>query len=64
MKRSLKRWLAVAVVALFHLQMFGQGNSAKSELPKGWHLMDKEKDGVYGISLDKAYEFIKSKNLK
>jgi subtilisin family serine protease len=64
MNRSLKRWLVAIAVVLFHLHSFAQGNSAKSELPKGWHLMDKEKDGVYGISLEKAYEFIKSKNLK
>ena len=42
---------------------FAQGTSAKG-VPKGWHLMDKEKDGFSGISLDKAYEFVKSKNLK
>lgn len=37
-----------------------QGTSVK-ELPKGWHLLDKEKDGFYGISLEKAYEFVKGK---
>lgn len=37
-----------------------QGTSVK-ELPKGWHLLDKEKDGFYGISLEKAYEFVKDK---
>ncbi len=36
----------------------------KQELVKGWHLLDKEKDGVYGISLDKAYDFLRLKNLK
>ena len=30
----------------------------------GWHLKDKKADGYYGISLNKAYEFVKSKNLK
>lgn len=39
---------------------YAQGNSVK-ELPKGWHLMDKEKDGFYGISMEKAYEFVKGK---
>lgn len=34
------------------------------EIPKGWHLLDKEKTGYYGISLDKTYQFIASKNLK
>ncbi|HLK27794.1 MAG TPA: S8 family peptidase [Puia sp.] len=43
---------------------FAQGTSVKTELPKGWHLMDKETDGVQGISLDKAYQFIRAKNLK
>ncbi|HEY4148116.1 MAG TPA: S8 family peptidase [Chitinophagaceae bacterium] len=42
---------------------FAQGTSAKGA-PRGWHLMDKEKDGFAGISLDKAYEFVHSKNLK
>jgi len=36
----------------------------KDEVPKGWHLMDKTKDGYYGVSADKAYQFLKSKNLK
>jgi len=44
--------------------MFGQGTSAKTELPKGWHLLDKQQDGYYGISLNKAYEFAKLKKLK
>ena len=44
--------------------MFAQGTSAKTELPKGWHLLDKEKDGYYGISVNKAYEFAKLKKLK
>jgi cell wall-associated protease len=34
------------------------------EVPKGWHLKDKATDGYQGISVDKAYEFIQSKNLK
>jgi cell wall-associated protease len=29
---------------------------------KGWHLSDKEKDGYYGISIEKAYQFLKEKN--
>src|SRR5580765_4838686 len=43
---------------------FAQGTYSKQELVKGWHLLDKEKDGVYGISLDKAYDFLRLKNLK
>src|SRR5450432_3014648 len=47
----------------FSFSSFAQGTS-KSELVKGWHLLDKEKDGVYGISLDKAYDFLRLKNMK
>jgi cell wall-associated protease len=43
---------------------FAQGTNSKQELVKGWHLLDKDKDGVYGISLDKAYDFLRLKNLK
>lgn len=39
-------------------------NGRKGEVPKGWHLMDKQKDGQYGISMAKAYDFIQSKKLK
>jgi cell wall-associated protease len=46
---------------------FGQAKemtNQKEEVPKNWHLLDKAETGFYGISLDKAYEFIKSKKLK
>ena len=46
------------------VSMFAQGNSAKKDLPKGWHLLDKEQDGYYGISLSKAYAFVHQKKLK
>lgn len=35
-----------------------------SEVPKGWHMLDKKTDGYQGISTDKAYQFVKSKKLK
>ncbi|WP_460765799.1 S8 family peptidase [Niabella terrae] len=38
--------------------------SAQMEVPNGWYLKDLQKDGLYGISLDQAYDFVKSKNLK
>ena len=38
--------------------------SAKSSVPKGWHQLDKKDDGYSGISLNKAYDFIKTKKLK
>lgn len=62
MKDMLK--LCLAFIFLLTTQAsFSQGTSFKS-VPKGWHLMDKDKDGYYGISLDKAYEFVRSKKLK
>jgi cell wall-associated protease len=39
-------------------------NPRSGEVPKGWHLLDKASEGYSGISINKAYEFIKAKNLK
>jgi cell wall-associated protease len=64
MSRSRFGWLFYVLLGLFPLTMFAQGTSVKTELPKGWHLMDKEKDGYYGISLSKAYEFARLHKLK
>ncbi len=60
----LKPALLGLLLLAISLTTFAQGNSSKTELAKGWHLLDKEKDGVYGISLEKAYDFLKTKNLK
>ncbi len=62
--RSMKWGLITVLMMMAHFLMYAQGNSVKTELPKGWHLLDKEQDGFYGISLQKAYEFVQSKNLK
>ncbi len=48
--------LAIVVLPLF----FYQGN-AQSDAPKGWHLLDYSQDSFYGISLNKAYTFLKNK---
>lgn len=37
---------------------------AQTEMPKNWHQLDKTASGYYGISLDKAYDYIKAKKLK
>lgn len=34
------------------------------EIPDGWHLLDKKKDGYPGISLDKAYKLLKDRTPK
>ncbi len=36
----------------------------QKSVPKGWHLMDKEKDGYYGVSVEKAYEFLQTQKRK
>lgn len=58
MNKNFKSITLFFTAALFSFFVFGQ------DVPKGWHLMDKEKSGFYGISMDKAYDFVKSKNLK
>lgn len=50
----------LAGLTLLSLSSFAQ----TSAIPNGWHMMDKETDGYSGISANKAYEFLKSKNLK
>lgn len=61
---SVKGWLFVMLIGCLPVTLFAQGTSAKKDLPKGWHLLDKEKDGFYGISLSKAYEFAHQRKLK
>lgn len=57
--------LVTAFVIAENTSFAQQEKSTKSgDVPKGWHLLDKTKDGFNGISLDKAYEFIRTKNLK
>ncbi len=63
MIRSLKTCLIAVLIMIACQFSYAQGKSVK-ELPKGWHLLDKDSTGIYGISLNKAYEFLKSKNLK
>ena len=55
MKKTLL-WLALWPAAVAFAQ--------KSELPKNWHQLDKATTGYYGISLDKAYDFVKAKKIK
>src|ERR1700730_9057038 len=60
-----KKALVSLLAGLVLFVLAGQNTSAqgtqKKETPKGWHLMDKEKDGYYVISLQKAYDFVKNK---
>ena len=60
MKSLLKRTLLFTAGGLMSMGLFAQ----KNEMPKGWHLLDQKDSGYYGISIDKAYQFVKSKDLK
>jgi cell wall-associated protease len=51
---------AVSATLLISTVSFAQ----KETTPNGWHMMDKETNGFYGVSANKAYTLLKSKNLK
>ena len=53
--------LVLSAALLFNASAFAQ---TENEVPKNWHQLDKAKTGYYGISLDKAYDFVKAKKLK
>ena len=53
-----KRSVLTLVVAASGLITYGQ---TSVKVPNGWHLSDQASTGFYGISLDKAYEFVKGK---
>lgn len=63
MNKSFNRSLCTLVVAgLLSVTAFAQTSAKiKNEAPNGWHLKDRQASGYYGISLDKAYEFLKDK---
>lgn len=60
MNRIMKKISLIVFFGLTGLSVFAQ----KNDVPKGWHLMDQATSGYYGISMDKAYNFVKSKKLK
>jgi len=64
MRRGFKVLIFSATLLITYTTTRAQGKSAHAELPKSWEMMDKEKDGYYGISLDTAYGFLRSKGLK
>ena len=60
MNISRKHTTLLAISGLVSSVLFAQ----KDDVPKGWHMMDKATSGYYGLSVDKAYEFVKTKKLK
>jgi subtilisin family serine protease len=57
----MKKFL-LSVAILLSATVFAQ--NTKEETPKNWHQLDKATTGYYGISLDKAYAFVKSQKIK
>lgn len=56
MNINLKR----AVLPLF-VAGIALSSNAQKQAPNGWHLSDPQTSGFYGISADKAYQFLKGK---
>src|SRR5688572_10154917 len=62
----MKKISAFLIASLFFATS-GIAQTSKSEpdaIPKNWHLLDPATSGYNGISLDRAYSLLKSKNLK
>jgi hypothetical protein len=59
MNNFLKRTILMTIAGFISASLFAQ----TSEPPKGWHMLDRS-SGYYGISVDKAYDFVKSKKVK
>jgi subtilisin family serine protease len=55
---------ALTGALLFSLNVSAQTAPAAVDLPKNWHQLDLKADGYYGISLAKAYNFLKGKKSK
>ncbi len=60
MIRLMKRTTFLAILGMVSTSLLAQ----KDDVPKGWHMLDKTTSGYYGISVDKAYSFVKAKKLK
>ena len=56
----MKRIILLVISVAFAVISFSQSASAKQKI-NGWHLLDEEKDGYMGISLQKAYDLLKGR---
>ncbi len=61
---SKRFFLLATFAAAIHLTTFAQTSVIKKEAPHNWHELDRTQTGYYGISLDKAYDFLKNKKSK
>jgi subtilisin family serine protease len=69
MIQKCRSFLAIAFIALIPYFSFAQADSSFSdstvkEAPHNWFQLDRASTGYYGISLDKAYDFLKGKQSK
>lgn len=60
MLNKLKQFALAVTIAGSSLASFAQTSSLKT-VPNGWQLMDQKTSGFYGISLNKAYDFVKGR---
>jgi cell wall-associated protease len=60
MLNTLKQSVLTLSVTVISIVSLAQTSSLKT-VPNGWHLKDQKTSGYYGISLDKAYDFVKNK---
>ena len=59
----IKRVFTITICAtLITFSGFAQGTSEKKVAPHNWHELDRTETGYYGISLDKAYDFLKNRS--
>src|ERR1700690_211737 len=58
----------IAIICMASLPFAGlaQGSSEKTKVtaPHNWHELDRSETGYYGISLDKAYQFLQTRKHK
>lgn len=52
------------IISIFWYCFFTFPIAAQKISSQGWHLKDEKSTGYYGISLDQAYQFLKSKKIK
>lgn len=63
MNQVIKSTLVALTFSTTSILSFAQ-TQKPADLPHGWQLLDKAKDGYSGISMSEAYDFVKSKGLK
>src|ERR1017187_925 len=55
---------AILFAAFLPFFGFSQGSSEKKVAPNNWYELDRSETGYYGISLNKAYQFLKDRKSK